>query len=92
MAKAQQNSSKVRVFGEIVAVLWDQGLTGATVQLEYLWHRLLNKDPFCLYCAYPKSGFTQNATTSIDTICKAHSKVIDGSARPSTELYYMNVV
>jgi|SRR5688500_17134010 len=92
MTRAAKKTHKVRVFGEIVSVLWSQGHTGATVQLENLWHRLLNKDPFCLFCAYPKSGFTQDAASSIDTICKTHSKVIDGSARPSTELYYMNVI
>lgn len=81
-------ASKTRVFGEIVAVLWEQGLHGATVQLEDLWHRFLHTNPFCLYCAYPKSGFTQDFTDSILNICKSHSRIIDGSPRPSTEIYY----
>jgi len=88
MGRAKKNGGKVRVFGEIVAVLWDQGHCGATVQLETLWHRIQPEKGFCLYCAYPKSGFTQDATDSIDNICRSHSKVIDGFARPSTEIYY----
>lgn len=91
LERAQKDNRKVRVFGEIVAILWDQGHTGATVQLENMWHRLQHQNKFCLYCAYPKSGFTQDVHASIDNICKTHSKVIDGDARPSTEIYYMTV-
>jgi len=86
--RAQQNKRKVRAFGEMVAMLWNQGFNGATVQLEYLWNKLHKIDGFSLYCAYPKSGFTQDIHTSIDTICSAHSKIIDGNPRPSTEIYY----
>jgi len=91
MARAQKNGRKVRAFGEMVAVLWAQGYNGATVKLEHLWHHIQQKNRFCLYCAYPKSGFTQDANSSINNICRAHSIVIDGNARPSTEIYYKAV-
>lgn len=86
--RASQGKRKVRAFGEMVALLWQQGHNGATVKLEHLWNRLHGKDQFSIYCAYPKNGFTQNASDSLDTICKAHSKIIDGQSRPSTEIYY----
>ena len=92
MNRAQKHGGKVRVFGEIVAVLWDQGHCGATVQLEKLWHRIQPEKGFSLYCAYPKSGFTQDCTDSIENICLSHSKLIDGVARPSTEIYYKESV
>lgn len=88
LRRAQENNRKVRAFGELVALLWANGHTGATVHLEILWHRLHSKNNFCLYCAYPQSGFTQNANASIDKIRQTHTKVIDGNARPSTEIYY----
>lgn len=88
LARGQKNNRKVRAFGEIVAVLWAQGLSGATVKLEHLWHHLQQKQLFCLYCAYPRSGFTQDARDSIANICDSHTKVIDGGNRPSTEIYY----
>lgn len=91
MDRAQKGNRKVRVFGEIVSVLWHQGHTGATVQLETLWHRLQHQNRFCLYCAYPKSGFTQDANAAMEIICSTHSKIIDGDSRPSTEIYYVNV-
>ena len=91
MERAMKNSSKVRVFGEIVADLWEKGMIGATVHLETLWHRLQDQENFCLFCAYPKSGFTQDVNESIRQICNTHSKVIDGNSRPSTEIYYQDV-
>lgn len=88
VSRAKQHNGKVRAFGEMVAVLWAKGHCGATVQLENLWNQLHEKNPFTLFCAYPKTGFTQSHTDSIDTICKQHAKVIDGYARPSTDIYY----
>jgi hypothetical protein len=86
--RAKQRNGKVRAFGEMVAVLWEQGLCGATVQLENLWNQLHGKSPFTLFCAYPKTGFMQSTNDSIDIICKQHAKVIDGYAKPSTDIYY----
>ena len=86
--RGRQNGRKIRAFGEMVALLWDNGHHGATVQLEKLWHQLHAMDQFTLYCAYPKAGFTQDVTDSLHSICKSHSKMIDGQARPSTEIYY----
>jgi len=88
ITRATKDNRKVRAFGEMVAVLWQQGHGGATVRLEHLWCRLHDQKQFSLYCAYPKNGFTQSAIDSIDTICKSHSKIIDGQNRPSTEIYY----
>jgi KaiC/GvpD/RAD55 family RecA-like ATPase len=82
---------KVRAFGEMVAVLWERGMNGATVQLEGLWNQLHENKEFSLYCAYPKSGFTQSPHESLDSICKTHTKVISGKWRPTTEIYYRSV-
>ena len=88
VSRAKQRNGKVRAFGEMVAILWEKGHCGATVQLEHLWNQLHHKAPFTLFCAYPKSGFTQSANDSINIICKQHAKVIDGQPRPSTNIYY----
>jgi len=67
---------RVRAFGEMVALLWAQGHSGATVRLEHLWHGLTQDQSFPLFCAYPRSGFTQDPKLSIQEICAAHSKVL----------------
>lgn len=86
--RAQKNNRKVRAFGEMVAILWEKGFNGATVQLENLWNQLHKKDGFSLFCAYPRIGFTQDANDSMETICSSHTKVMDGGSKPSTEVYY----
>jgi hypothetical protein len=69
---------RVRAFGEMVALLWQQGHAGATVRLEHLWHRLCVRRAFALFCAYPRTGFTQDAHASVKEICAAHSRVVQG--------------
>lgn len=88
--RARYNNRRVRAFGEMVAVLWERGLAGATVQLEKLWCQLHDHDrnSFALYCAYPKSGFTQGPRESIDKICSMHSRMINGDGDPTTEIYH----
>ena len=82
---------KVRAFGEMVALLWERGLNGATVYLEGLWNDLHKRKGFSLYCAYPKTGFTQPLSAAMDMIIKAHQRVIDYKAAPHTEIYYRGV-
>ena len=86
--RAGRRNNKIRAFGEMVAILWERGLYGPTIQLEKLWNQLHSRSEFTLFCAYPKVGFTQSASESLETICKQHGKVIDGQARPATEIYY----
>lgn len=75
--KARGDSGrKVRAFGEMVAIMWARGEFAATIELEQLWSKLCKAEQFPLFCAYPRNGFTRNATESIVDICKAHSRVI----------------
>jgi MEDS: MEthanogen/methylotroph, DcmR Sensory domain len=77
LARARgKNDRRVRGFGEMVALLWARGHNGATVRLEHLWHQFCGNSALSLFCAYPRTGFTQDADASIREICAAHSKVI----------------
>lgn len=73
--KAEQGGRRVRVFGEMVAVLWKAGNSRATIKLEQLWNNFCHTGAFPLLCAYPKRGFNSRSA-SIKEICAAHSKVI----------------
>jgi hypothetical protein len=59
-----------------VALLWGEGHGEAVMRLEQLWHSLCRTKSFALLCAYPKSGFTKAASTSVQEICEAHSKIV----------------
>jgi hypothetical protein len=77
LARARgKNDRRVRAFGEMVAVLWAGGHNGATVRLEHLWHQFCRTAAFSLFCAYPRTGFTQDADAAIRAICAEHSKVV----------------
>ena len=68
---------KVRAFGEMVALLWARGNQPAAVRLEYLWNRMLKRERFPLFCAYPRFGFTEELVLSVDAVCKAHTRILD---------------
>ena len=76
IVRARGNGRPVRAFGEMVAVLWATGYSGATLQLEHLWHAFCKKEQFSLFCAYPRVGFTQDAESSMKEICATHSKIV----------------
>ncbi|MCE3259931.1 MAG: hypothetical protein K0S12_1572 [Bacteroidetes bacterium] len=79
---------KIRAYGEMVAVLWEKGNSGATVQLEHLWNKFCATEAFSLFCAYPKSGFTKDAKRSLAHICQAHSQLIAGDHVSSCEILH----
>lgn len=90
--RAGRKNRRIRAFGEMVAILWAQGHYGATVQLEHLWNRFSKKAEFCLFCAYPKTGFTEDMNTSIMDICGCHSRVLDGIESSVTEITYRDTI
>ena len=53
LRQAAKTGQPVRVFGEMVSLLWDAGLIDAAVELEVLWNELGVQYPFSLLCAYP---------------------------------------
>ena len=64
IARAGSQYPHVRVFGEMVALLWAAGHGDATLQLEALWHDLTKTYAFALLCAYPIRGFVRAHTPS----------------------------
>jgi hypothetical protein len=88
---AKVEGRSVRAFGEMVAILWAKGQVGATVRLEQLWNKFCEKEAFCLFCAYPRSGFTQDASESFTHICSAHSKMITGGEPGMNDIFFKHV-
>jgi PAS domain S-box-containing protein len=73
---ARRRSRRVAVFGEMVALLWQEGKAEAAIQLEQLWNELAERHSFALLCAYPITGFGQeNDEAAFRRICEAHSDV-----------------
>jgi len=64
------------VFGEMVAVLWQQGRKQAAIELEALWNESLKHEAFHLHCAYPRVLFSGRDEQGFSAVCNAHSHVL----------------
>jgi hypothetical protein len=91
ISSAKRQNKPVRAFGEMVALLWAKGQVGATVRLEQLWNKFCQHEAFCLFCAYPKSGFTQDAAESLGHICSAHSKMITSGEVGMNDIFFKEI-
>lgn len=68
---------RVRVFGEMVTLLCEDGNYADAIRLEELWSELGNSHEFSLCCAYPMHGFArQEHSTLFAEICTRHTRVI----------------
>jgi CheY-like chemotaxis protein len=66
----------VRVFGEMVAILWAQGKVRAAIRLEELWNDLAKEQEFSLLCGYPKSAFSNPEDKDLFLqVCGTHTHV-----------------
>jgi anti-sigma regulatory factor (Ser/Thr protein kinase) len=74
--RAAAGGRPVRIYAEMVAVLWDAGQVGLAVELEELWNGLGALLPFSLLCAYPSRLMTGAETAdAVREVCVLHSAV-----------------
>ncbi len=77
ITRAAEGRSRVRIFGEMVALLWAEGKRSAALRLEELWNDLHKIRTFSLYCAYPLNGFGgEMLAAGLQDVCAAHSRLI----------------
>lgn len=60
VSQAAARGQPVRIFGEMVSLLAEQGHPDAAIELEELWNELSRVRHFTLFCSYKVSPFTQN--------------------------------
>jgi signal transduction histidine kinase len=76
-ASTAAQRSVISAFGEMVAVLCEQGNAEAAVRLEQLWNEVAQDYSLSLLCAYPMLGFDrQHHGEALSKICAEHSHVI----------------
>lgn len=75
--RAGAGGRRVRIYGEMVALLLAAGDTGAAIALENLWNDLAEHHDFGLLCAYPLSAFhDEHSAAAFKRICRDHTTVI----------------
>ncbi|MHB8576853.1 MAG: ATP-binding protein [Dehalococcoidia bacterium] len=68
---------RVRIFGEMVALLAEAGEHAAALCLEALWNALQQRQAFSLLCGYPLHDFGgADGGDQLEPVCAAHSHVI----------------
>jgi anti-sigma regulatory factor (Ser/Thr protein kinase) len=75
--EAVATGKPVRAYGEMVALLWDDGDVLAAIDLESLWNDLGQEVPFSLFCAYHSDSVTGSEhAEALEQVCHLHSSVV----------------
>jgi MEDS: MEthanogen/methylotroph, DcmR Sensory domain len=74
MHDAAHSGRPVRVYGEMVALLWEEGDIAGAIELETLWNDVGRELPFTLYCSYPAASM--EGRDGRHSICELHSSVV----------------
>ena len=88
LKRARNYNRQVRAFGEMVALLYQRGLTEQTVQLESLWNKFCRVNSLSLYCAYPE--FLLNKP-DLHLVCCEHSKQVAAAASDSNDILFKSL-
>lgn len=71
---ASSKEQGLTVFGEMVAILWEDGNKSGALALEALWNNVMSERAFHLHCAYPRWLFGNESEFA--DICGAHSHIL----------------
>ncbi len=67
----------VRIYGEVVALLWAADQVNAALELEGLWNELGQQIPFSLFCGYPRDLVESSEHQgAVAEICRLHTAVV----------------
>jgi anti-sigma regulatory factor (Ser/Thr protein kinase) len=77
-------SGGVQAYGEMVALLWDDGNVVGAIDLERLWNRLQEETSFSLLCAYAcAAADALDGGDGFSEVCRLHSDVVVNAPSPT---------
>jgi PAS domain S-box-containing protein len=78
LEQAEKGGRRVRLTGEMVALLWRQGRYDEAMRLESLWLDIAKNRPFSILCGYPMTSFAEMGSheSSFVRVCEGHSRII----------------
>ena len=69
--------ARLRAYGEIVGLLWQEGQFTAAVRLEQFWNNLMSAHALRLFCAYPIDVFGKDFDSeTLDPLLCAHTHLV----------------
>lgn len=78
IARARRGGREVRAFGEMVALLWARGQYAATVRLEHLWNKTVEREKIQLVCSYSRAALARGNASMARQVDAAHTLVAHG--------------
>ena len=72
----QSHSYRMRVFGDMVGILWQRGNRRDAIELERYWNDFQARLPFDLYCGYRVDASDKEQAAAISPIVSEHSEVV----------------
>jgi anti-sigma regulatory factor (Ser/Thr protein kinase) len=83
---AAESGRPVRAYGEMVALLWDEGNVLGAIELERLWNELARELPFSLFCSYPAGSVAGSEhAEALHQVCHMHSSVLHSPASEDSD-------
>ncbi|MDQ6617378.1 MAG: MEDS domain-containing protein [Actinomycetota bacterium] len=82
LGQAGATGRRMRVYGEMVTLLWEAGQVAAAIELEGRWNDFGRDMPFSLLCAYPSQAVAGSQhSNALREVCALHSTVVHPDAR-----------
>lgn len=78
IGRAAGTGQPVRIYAEMVALLWDAGQVALALELEALWNDLAARLPFSLLCGYPArllAADDDREAAAVRHMCHLHTAV-----------------
>ena len=72
----------IRAYGEMVNLLWKDGMTAAAIQLEMMWNELAKAHALRLLCGYSMANFYKDA--AVGEITRLHTHVLAETGEAAT--------
>jgi anti-sigma regulatory factor (Ser/Thr protein kinase) len=75
--RAAESRRPVRVYGEMVSLLWNAGDVIGAIELETLCNELLREVGFSMLCSYHGESLTDDShADALSAVCRLHSAVL----------------
>ncbi len=73
-----RSGRQIKAYGEMVALLWDEGHVLGAIDLEKLWNGLADELGFSLFCAYQINSVAgEEHADALHEVCRLHTAVVD---------------
>jgi hypothetical protein len=79
----QAESGRIRIYGEMVGLLWARREFNSAIKVEQFWNRLLLGSPMQLFCGYPIDIFGPDLQGgALDAILCTHTDLVPATHSP----------